>query len=98
MKDKRKPNLSGSITLVVIFLLCPRGQMQKEREETKGAVADIAKTLQVLLQNKINLATLQFNYSSIPCQDQMDGNVKDLLDVVKREKVREGSQKGEAFN
>lgn len=41
-----------------------RGQMQKERDETKGAVADIAKNL----------------------QDQMDGNVKDLLDVVKKEK------------
>merc|ERR1711953_820766 len=41
-----------------------RSQMQKERDETKEAVADIAKSL----------------------QDQMDGNAKDLLDVVKREK------------
>ena len=54
--------------------------MQKERDETKEAVADIAKSLQVEKETAQDLFLI--------FQDQMDGNAKDLLDVVKREKVR----------
>ena len=65
--------------------------MQKERDETKEAVADIAKSLQVMVKRTakdiFNIRLLVSNAIQI-FQDQMDGNAKDLLDVVKREKVR----------
>ena len=68
--------------------------MQKERDETKEAVADIAKSLQVEKETAQDLFLIKSKHKIVSSnatqifQDQMDGNAKDLLDVVKREKVR----------